>query len=183
MTGISRPVRLIPQTAQPIEFACPLCATVHAAYYFSNARFKVYRCGGCGLTFADRLDSISPDDEVPATNRPRRTEDQHKTLVSLLSGAFRTGLVLLFADRSDSIVSLLEQMKVDFRLASDSDDLHSTSPAPRYNAVIVSDAIMQVADPCRVLKDIRSFVDTGTPVIFSLPLLDGSQARLMGQNW
>jgi Glycosyl transferase family 2/Methyltransferase domain len=183
MNSISRPVRLIPQTAQPIEFSCPLCGTVHAAYYFSSARFKIYRCGGCGLTFANQLAPAASGDETPVANKPKRSEEQHRTLISLLSDDVRSGSLLLFADRADSIVTLLEQMNINVRLVCDRDDLRSIPSTTRFNAVIVSDAIMRVDDPCRALKNIRSFVELGTPVIFSLPLVDGSQARLMGRNW
>src|SRR5271154_4845274 len=106
MNSTSRPVRLIPQTAQPIEFSCPLCGTVHAAYYFSSARFKIYRCGGGGPPFGGQLAPAASGDETLPTNKPQRTEEQHKTLISLLSDNVRSGSLLLFADRGDSIVSL-----------------------------------------------------------------------------
>src|ERR1700742_3743862 len=157
MNSVSRPVRLIPQTAQPIEFSCPLCGTVHAAYYFSSARFKIYRCGGCGLTFANQLAATAADDETPAANKPKRSEEQHKTLISLLSDDIKGGSLLLFADRTDSIVSLLEQMNINVRLVCGRDDLRSIPSTTRFSAVIVSDAIMRVDDPCRALKNIRSF--------------------------
>jgi rubredoxin len=181
MSGTSRPVRLIPQTAQPIEFSCPLCGTIHAAYYFSSTRFKVYRCGGCGLTFANR--PASPTDETSATNKPKRTEEEHKTLLAQLPDNVRSGLVLLLADRDDSLVSLFEQMKIGVRLVGDGDDLRSIQANTRFSAVIVSDAIMRVDDPCRMLRTIRALLEAGAPVIFSLPLVDGDQARLMGRNW
>ena len=80
MSATSRPVRLIPQTAQPIEFSCPLCGTIHAAYYFGSTRFKVYRCGGCGLTFANRTDPGAAAEDNSVANKPKRTEEQHKAL-------------------------------------------------------------------------------------------------------
>jgi hypothetical protein len=183
MSATSRPVRLIPQTAQPIEFSCPLCGTIHAAYYFSSTRFEVYRCGGCGLTFANRPDPGPAAEENAVANKPKRTEEQHKTLVSQLPDGIQTGPVLLLADRNDSLVSLFEQMKIDVRLVCDSDDLRSIQANTRFNAVIVSDAMMRVDDPCRALRTIRSLLEVGAPVIFSLPLLDGDQARLMGRDW
>jgi hypothetical protein len=182
MDGTSRPVRLIPQTAQPIEFSCPLCGTIHAAYYFSSTRFKVYRCGGCGLTFANRP-VASPADENAAINKPKRTEEEHKTLLAQLPDNIRSGEVLLLADRDDSIVPLLEQTGIKVQLVGDNDELRAIPAATRFTAVIVSDAIMRVDDPCRALKSIRAFVEMGTPIIFSLPLVDGDQARLMGRNW
>jgi hypothetical protein len=183
MNGTSRPVRLIPQTAQPIEFSCPLCGTIHAAYYFSSARFKVYRCGGCGLTFTNRPASASPADDNSVANKPKRTEEQHKTLVLQLPENIRSSPVLLLADRDDSIVPLLEQMNINLQIVRNDDDFRAIPSGTRFNAAIVSDAIMRVDDPCRALRNIRALVGVGAPVIISLPLVDGDQARLMGRNW
>jgi hypothetical protein len=181
MNTISRPIRLIPQTAQPIDFSCPLCGTVHAAYYFSHSRFKVYRCGGCGLTFANPIASPSSDDT--AANKPRRDEEQHKTLMSLVGDSARDRKVLLFADRDDSIFALFQGMNVTAQLACDDNDLRVMASRQPFDIVVVSDAIMRVADPCRTLKTLRGLMSEGTPLIFNVALLDGSQARLMGRNW
>ena len=183
MNAASRPVRLIPQTAQPIEFACPLCGTIHAAYFFSSTRFKVYRCGGCGLTFTNRVAPGSPADDNAAANKPKRSEEQHKALLSQLPDNIRTGPVLLLADPDDSIVSLLQGINIDVRLVGNDDDLGSIPSTARFNAAVISDAIMRVDDPCRALRNVRSLVEVAAPILFSLPLLDGDQARLMGRNW
>jgi hypothetical protein len=180
MKAISSPIRLIPQTAQPIDFSCPLCSTVHAAYYFSSARCKIYRCGGCGLTFSSPVASSSPDD--PAASKPQRTEQQHRTLMSLLEGA-RTRNVLVFSDRDDSIVALLQGMNISAQIASDDGDLRGTAPAQLFDLVVISDAIMRVADPCRLLRSLRALMAEGAPLVLNVPLLDGNQARLMGRNW
>ena len=50
---MSQPIRLVQQAAQPIDFSCPLCASVHAAYIFGTSQFRIFRCGGCALTFSD----------------------------------------------------------------------------------------------------------------------------------
>jgi hypothetical protein len=181
MNTISRPIRLIPQTAQPIDFSCPLCGTVHAAYYFSHSRFKAYRCGGCGLTFANPIASPSPDDA--AANKPQRDEEQHRTLMSLLGDGARDRKVLLFADPDDSILPLFLGMNVAAQVACDDNDLRAMAPQQPFDMVVVSDAIMRVADPCRTLKTLRALMAEGTPLIFNVALLDGSQARLMGRNW
>jgi hypothetical protein len=182
MNTISRPIRLIPQTAQPIEFSCPICATVHAAYYFSQSRFKVYRCGGCGLTFANPIASAFSDETGSA--RPQRSEDQHKTLMSLLGDGKQPGEVLLFADRDDSILPLFQRMNIAAKVAHDDSDLRAMAAQPqRFDMVVVSDAIMRVVDPCRTLKTLRPLMREGTPLVFNIALLDGSQARLMGRNW
>ena len=51
---MSKPLRLVPQAAQPIEFCCPLCGSVHAAYIFGTSQFRIFRCGGCALTFSKK---------------------------------------------------------------------------------------------------------------------------------
>jgi SAM-dependent methyltransferase len=180
MTSTSRPIRLIPQTAQPIDFSCPLCGTVHAAYFFGGPSFKVYRCGGCGLTFGRPIASaVGP----VSTNRPQRTEDQHKALISLLTEEVLHGQVLLLADAEDSLVGVFQQMNVNARIIGDENEFRTIPSSTRFDAVVVSDAIMRVADPCRVLKTIRSLVAPGAPLILSVPLLDEPQAKLMGRNW
>ena len=182
MNSTSRPIRLIPQTAQPIDFSCPICETAHAAYYFSSQRFKVYRCGGCGLTFANPLASSPVADGVSA-GRPLRTEDHHRTLISLLSEGVLRGRILLVAEPDDSIASMFKQMNADVRVACGENDLRAVSAGVRFDAVVVTDAIMRVADPCRTLTTIHASIPKGTPLVVSIPLLDGSQARLMGRNW
>src|SRR5450631_4909061 len=101
MKTISSPIRLVPQTAQPIDFSCPLCGAVHAAYFFSHSRCKVYRCGGCGLTFANPIDSSFADDT--ASSKPQRADEEHRAFISLLGDGARDRKVLAFADRDDSI--------------------------------------------------------------------------------
>lgn len=180
MTSTSKPIRLIPQTAQPIDFACPLCGTVHAAYFFSETGFKIYRCGGCNLTFGKPIGPAAA--EVPA-NRPQRTEDQHKALVALITDDLLRGRVLLFADAEDSVVPMFRQMNVNVELIGDENDLRAISPTARFDAIVISGAIMRVTDPCRVLKTVRSLVAQGAPLILSVPLLDEPQAKLMGRAW
>ena len=180
MKTTSRPIRLVPQTAQPIDFSCPLCGTDHAAYYFSHSRCKVYRCGGCGLTFAS---SMPPSFDDTAAIKPQRDEEQHKTLVSLLGDAGRDRKLLVFADQDDSILALFQQMNLAARSAHDDNELAAAASGPGFDMVVVSDAIMRVADPCQTLKMLRSLTAEGALLIFNIPLLDGSQARLMGRNW
>src|SRR5436190_22416992 len=50
----SRPLRLVQQAAQPIEFSCPFCGSMHAAYIFGTDLFRAFRCGGCALTFSKK---------------------------------------------------------------------------------------------------------------------------------
>jgi rubredoxin len=180
MKPISRPIRIVPQTAQPIDFSCPLCGTVHAAYFFSHTRCKVYRCGGCGLTFANPIPSSSDD---AAASKPRRAEEQHRTLICLLGAGARDRKVLLFADPDDSISDLFQRMNISVKVARDDDDLRGVALGTGFDIVVVSDAIMRVPDPCLTLKTLRSLMAEGTLLILNIPLLDGNQARLMGRNW
>src|ERR1700760_3872896 len=124
MKAISAPIRLIPQTAQPIDFACPLCGTVHAAYYFSSARCKIYRCGGCGLTFSSPAAPWSSDDS--AASKPQRSEQQHRALMALLADR-RASNALVFADRDDSVVALLQRMNISAHVVSDDDEPRGTT--------------------------------------------------------
>jgi hypothetical protein len=181
MKTISSPIRLVPQTAQPIEFSCPLCGAVHAAYFFSHSRCKVYRCGGCGLTFANPIPSSFSDDA--AASKPERAEEQHRTLISLLGDGARDRRVLVFADRDDSIFAQFQRMNIATKVACDDIDLGVMASGPGFDMVVVSDAIMRVPDPCRTLGMLRSSMVDGSLLIFNIALLDGSQARLMGRNW
>ena len=74
-------------------------------------------------------------------------------------------------------------MNIDVRLVGNDVDLGSIPSTTRFNAAVISDAIMRVDDPCRALRNVRSLVEVAAPILFSLPLLDGDQARLMGRNW
>ena len=63
------------------------------------------------------------------------------------------------------------------------DDFGSADWGDAYHAAIVSAALMRVPDPHAALLKIRKHVAQGAPVFLSLPLLDGTQARLMGRGW
>ena len=71
--------------------------------------------------------------------------------------------MLLVADPDDSIVSLLQQMNIDVRLAGKDGDPGAIPSTTRFNAVIISDALMRVDDPCRTLRNARSLVEVGAP--------------------
>src|SRR2546423_7713541 len=89
---MSKPLRLVPQAAQPIEFSCPLCGSVHAAYIFGTSQFRIFRCGGCALTFSKRvtrgLDVSSPAHRQ-ATRGPRNERDHAALLASVEAAAIR----------------------------------------------------------------------------------------------
>src|SRR3954470_15668776 len=74
----SRPLRLVQQAAQPIEFSCPLCGSMHAAYIFGTDLFRVFRCGGCALTFskkAARPANPAPPEPEPPSGKSRSERD------------------------------------------------------------------------------------------------------------
>src|SRR5215210_2389679 len=108
---MSRPLRLVPQAAQPIEFCCPLCGSVHAAYIFGTAQFRIFRCGGCALTFSKKsarsMDAPSPA-QWSGSHGSGRSEEDHASLLEALDAAGIDGPALVVADPEDGLVPLLE---------------------------------------------------------------------------
>src|SRR6476659_5201608 len=108
---MSRPLRLVPQAAQPIEFCCPLCNGVHAAYIFGTGQFRVFRCGGCALTFTRKTArgsepaAFAPTDGIGTTNRGER---DHASLLAAINAEDIKGPILIVARREDSLVELLQ---------------------------------------------------------------------------
>src|SRR5258708_4349335 len=103
---VSRPVRLVPQPAQAIEFSCPLCGAVHAAYVFGTGQFKICRCAGCALTFSD-IRFLGAGRGFSDRAAAVRSEGQHGELVSALDAETVEGPVLVAADSGDGIISLV----------------------------------------------------------------------------
>src|SRR5947209_18180137 len=94
---MSKPLRLVPQAAQPIEFCCPLCGSVHAAYIFGTSQFRIFRCGGCALTFSKNA-TRAYDRSAPArTSGSSRNERDHAGLLASLDAAAIGGPVLVVA--------------------------------------------------------------------------------------
>src|ERR1041385_4965952 len=104
MGSMSKPLRLVQQAAQPIEFSCPLCESAHAAYIFGTGQFRVFRCGGCALTFsknavrASEAPTPGPASTVTAINRSER---DHAGLLAAIDAAGINGPVLLVARPQD----------------------------------------------------------------------------------
>src|SRR6267378_3557866 len=97
---MSRPLRLVQQAAQPVEFCCPLCGGEHAAYIFGTAQFRIFRCGGCALTFSQNppgpSGAVGPAQSAsPPANRDQR---QHASLLASLDAAGIKSPVLVLAD-------------------------------------------------------------------------------------
>jgi hypothetical protein len=179
---VSRPVRLVPQAAQPIEFSCPLCSSVHAAYVFGTDQFRICRCAGCALTFSDvRFLARHPSTESRRSSV--RSEKQHSELTASLASESVNGQVLIVADPDDGIVSLLQRRNIAIGRIAGRDDFGAVDWDERYQAAVVSDALMRVSDPRAALKKIRKHLDADAPILVSVPLLDGHQARLMGRAW
>jgi hypothetical protein len=182
---MSKPIRLVPQTAQPIEFTCPLCSNHHAAYVFGTDRFRIYRCAGCSLTFgSDRREvGAPPSDRMPFAAKVVRGDQQHAALIAALEAAAIRGPALVVADRQDSVVRLLESRNIAIGRVVDEKGFAPASWGQSFESAVVSDALMRAPDPRAALLKIHQHLPEGAPLIISMPLLDGRQARLMGLNW
>src|SRR5712672_2587428 len=106
---MSRPLRLVPQAAQPIEFCCPLCNGVHAAYIFGTSQFRIFRCAGCALTFSKKASrSIDPSTPVQLGSVQRsRAERDHAGLLASIDAATIKGPILVVAGAQDPLLALL----------------------------------------------------------------------------
>ena len=182
---MSRPLRLVQQAAQPVEFCCPLCGSEHAAYTFGTAQFRIFRCGGCALTFSKSLPRPSePASPAQSASAPAsRDQRQHASLLASLAAAGIKSPVLLLADPNDGLIPLLEQRGMTIGRVIGAESAQSADWGGTYQAAIVSDALMRVSDPRATLLKVRQHLDPGAPLFLSLPLLDGRQARLMGRSW
>jgi hypothetical protein len=183
---MSRPVRLVPQAAQPIEFCCPLCGSVHAAYIFGTDQFRIFRCGGCALTFsksAARSSEPSAPVRLNTLQKNRRSERDHAGLLATIDAVAVKGPVLVVADAQDHLIKLLQERGLQIGGVVATEDFGSADWGKTYDGAIVSDVLMQVLDPHLTLTKIRKHLAPGAPLLLSVPLLDARQARLMGRAW
>src|SRR5437763_504840 len=183
---MSRPLRLVPQAAQPIEFCCPLCGSVHAAYIFGTDQFRIFRCGGCALTFsknAARSGDPSSPVRLNAPQKSRRSERDHAGLLAAINAVAIEGPVLVVADAQDDLIKLLEGRGLQIGAVVAAEDFGSAGWGKTYHGAIVTDALMRVSDPRLALMKIRMHLAPGAPLLLSVPLLDARQARLMGRAW
>jgi hypothetical protein len=183
---MSKPLRLVPQSAQPIEFACPLCRNTHAAYIFGTSEFRVFRCGGCALTFSKPL--LRTVERAPAlpqdgARRHGHDESRRAALLAALDAAAIDGPVLVVADSQDGLIQLLQRRGIVIGHVAAHDLSDAAEWSKTYRAAIVSEAIMRVSDPQAALLKIRKHLPEGAPLLLTVPLLNESQARLMGRNW
>jgi SAM-dependent methyltransferase len=182
---MTNPLRLVPQGAQPIEFRCPLCAAAQAAYIFGTGQFRIFRCGGCGLTFSKTLprgiDAPPPAQMVAGMSR--REEHDHASLLASLDAARIDGPVLLLAEPQDGLIPLLEERGLAIGRVARHGDFGSADWNQTFHAAIVSDALMRVPDPRAAMAKIRRHLMPQAPLLISLPMLDARQASLMGRKW
>jgi len=181
-----RPLRMVPQAAQEIEFSCPLCGSVHAAYVFGTSQFRIYRCAGCALMFSRRpsrgkasSETVSP----PTIRAIRRSERQHSNLIAALNSYSFDGPVLVVASPDSDIVPLIERCGIKIGRVVEPGDFGSADWRGYYKGAIVSDDLMRVAHPKTALLKVRAHLAENAPMVLSLPMVDGRQARLMGRNW
>jgi len=190
---MNKELRLTPHEATQIDFSCPLCDSTRASYIFHTRNFRVFRCSGCTLTFSDRLFQKSPhsasiDQRIAAENVlalgvTERTENDHASLIAILKEIGTNSRVLVLSDADDEIVRLLGRQGIAFTRVFDAKEFGKLPAGRKFTAGIVSDAIMRASNPRATLAKIRQRLPVGAPLILSLPLLDGRQARLMGRNW
>src|SRR5947209_19600751 len=101
---MSKPLRLVPQAAQPIEFCCPLCGSAHAAYIFGTSQFRIFRCGGCALTFSKNAGrGFDPSSSTHAQAPKARGEREHAGLLTATEAAAINGPVLAVASPLDGL--------------------------------------------------------------------------------
>jgi glycosyl transferase family 2 len=183
--SMSKPVRLVQQAAHAAEFHCPLCAGTHAFYIFGNVQFRIYRCAGCALTFSQRLSRVTADAYGATASRKlaARGEAHHRALISAVEAAAFTGPVLVIANPADDVVQFIERRGVRVGRVVGPEDCGTPDWGGPYAGTIITDALMQVADPRAVLTKIARSLHPGAPLVLSMPLHDSYQARFMGRNW
>jgi hypothetical protein len=178
---MSRPVRLVPQAANPLDAShvCPLCGNIHAAYVFSKDRVRIYRCGGCALTFR------SPDVRAaswPAQPPLIRADQQYEGILRRIEETRPTGPICLLARVDDPLVAVLRRRKPSISVIVEDDSLSQT-PAVPFAVAVVTEHLMRTANPIVTLQNLRRRLADRADLFLTLPLLDSSQAKLMGRNW
>src|ERR1700742_2805455 len=126
--AMSRPLRLVQQAAQPIEFVCPLCGSALAAYIFGTGQFRIFRCGGCALTFskkAPRAVDPSAPAQQDAVGGVVRSERDHVGLMAAIDAAAIKGPILLVARPQDSLIELLQHRGLTIGAIAGEDDFGS----------------------------------------------------------
>lgn len=138
------------------------------------------------MTFSDRLFEKSLPASPKSLRKPvglERTEKDHLDLIAALEEHAITSPVLVLSDADDEIIRLLGRRGIGFTRVFDAKGFGKISEGRKFSAAIVSDTIMRVSNPRATLEILQRRLPVGAPLILSLPLLDGRQARLMGRNW
>lgn len=177
---------MTPHTSANVDFVCPLCENTHATYLFRTPGFRALRCSGCSLTLTDQaFEKGTPAN--PENSRERaelqRTEKGHSSLIAALEEMAVTGPVLVLEDTNDEIIHLLGRRGIPCTRVFDPEAFETLPATQKFEAAIISDAIMRTANPCETLKNIRHRLPVGGALFVSLPLLGSRQARMMGRNW
>lgn len=182
--------KLTPQGSAQIDYSCPICGNTSASYIFHTRNFRVFRCTGCALTFNDRVSKHedfdcqpSEADSALAGGLAQRSERDHDSLIAALDERVVGGPVLLLSDSDDDIAQLLIKRKIPFTRAFNTALFDEVVAGQKFTAVIVSAAIMRATDPRAILVKARNLLPVGAPLLLSVPLLDGRQARMMGRKW
>ena len=145
---MAQPIRLVPQPAQAIEYTCPLCGGVHAAYVFGTANLRIYRCGGCGLTFSNtRTNDGPPAATAPSPDRHDRDERPHASLLEALTSESISGPVMLVADPDDELATLAGRHDIAVRRIVTQGEFGAEDWNETFSAVILSRALMRLPDP------------------------------------
>jgi hypothetical protein len=146
---------------------------------------RIYRCGGCGLTFSHaRTNDGSAAAAAPNPDHdPDRDKRQHTSLLEALKSESISGPVLLVADPDDELAALVGRHGIAIGRIVTHDDFGAGDWNETFSAAIVSRTLMRVPDPRAALAKIRRHMSAGARAFLSLPFLDGHQAALMGRNW
>jgi hypothetical protein len=169
-----------------------LCGGKLFDFVFGYSSVRISRCAGCTLTFNENLVCKSHEpavlrqtvsENIVGARTIGRVEKDHASLIAALAETPITGPVLVLSDTDDEIVHLLGRRGIAVVRVFDVGGFGKLSSGKKFSAIVVSDAIMRVADPCAALKKLRQHLAVGSPLILCLPLLDGRQARFMGRNW
>lgn len=118
-----------------------------------------------------------------ASARSSRDEQDHASLLTSLDAATVDGPVLIVGEAEDGLIPLLERRGITVGRVAGHEDFGPADWGQTYHGAIVSETLMRVSDPRAALLKVRRHLAQGAPLLLSVPLLDGKQARLMGRNW
>ncbi len=183
---MTKPLILAQHPTEATEFYCPLCAETRSIYIFGSSQFRIYRCAGCTLTFGQSSLPSSLPFLTALTRRPSspsQTATEYASIAARLEPSSFPGPVLVFCEADADLRRRIVARGVTVAKVASPDDVSAGSWGGPYDGAVVTDAMMQVADPRAALTKIRSCLRPGAPLVLTLPLLDSDPARLKGQTW